>query len=457
MADIVILGAGLTGISAAYHLQARGFSDYKLFEKESTPGGLCRSISIDGFTFDFTGHLLHTSDAYFRALITQHIGLENFNIINRKSFIYSHQVFSRYPFQINLFGLPSSVIIECIEGYIQKSPKRKHAKNFISWVQQQFGSGFAKHFFLPFQEKIFSYPLHKITASWTGRFVPQTSLKEMLYGALQDNAENSTGYNAQFYYPKQGGIQYWVNALKNTLTHPIATDHQVIRINMHDKKIYFKNGHEESYKQLISTIPLNTFINLLDESPSTTFYRAKYHLKCNSVINFNLGIKREDLTEKHWIYFPESTYPFYRIGFPHNFSSQTVPPGCSSLYGEFSYLSHTPKQKNERLKASLIKVKELLHLQDHEIIVEKIIDIPHAYVIYNHWREKHLETLLQQLTNHQIYSIGRYGAWKYSSMQEAVLDGKHIAEQLTIIPAQKIDAFDFMHEQPKNTQEIKHV
>lgn len=125
MADIVIIGAGLTGISAAYHLEKKGFSSYRLFEKEQEIGGLCRSVTQDGFTFDFTGHLLHASDPYFSELIAQVVGVENLNSIDRASFIYSHHTFTRYPFQANLYGLPEQVIVDCIAGFVNRTQRRK--------------------------------------------------------------------------------------------------------------------------------------------------------------------------------------------------------------------------------------------------------------------------------------------------------------------------------------------
>src|SRR5207248_3393620 len=93
MAKVVILGAGLTGLSTAYHLEKRGFFDYLLFEQEATPGGLCRSVVTNGFTFDFTGHLLHASDAYFRSFLADTIGFDNLNAIYRQSFIYSQETY----------------------------------------------------------------------------------------------------------------------------------------------------------------------------------------------------------------------------------------------------------------------------------------------------------------------------------------------------------------------------
>jgi protoporphyrinogen oxidase len=162
---------------------------------------------------------------------------------------------------------------------------------------------------------------------------------------------------------------------------------------------------------------------------------AHEKLLCNGVVNFNLGINRPNLSAKHWIYFPENKFPFYRIGFTHNFSSTMVPEGCSGLYGEFSHLKQSIKTIEQTLQSARIATKQLLNIQESEILTEKIIRIPYAYVTYDFWREKNLPKLLERLEESSIYSIGRYGAWKYSSMQEALLEGKQIADRLAFMPA----------------------
>lgn len=431
MAKIVIIGAGLTGISTAYHLEQQGFSDYLLFEKDESVGGLCRSIQQDGFTFDYTGHLLHINDTYFKSLITECVGIEQFNSINRRSFIYSHNTYTKYPFQINLFGLPKDVIVECIEGFVNRPTAENEPNNFPNWVLKHFGAGIAKHFFLGYQKKIFAYDLQKITASWTGRFVPQTSLKQMLLGALSDNVDE-VGYNSHFYYPKEKGIFYWVEKLAQQIKKPIKTQHCVKEIDIKNKTILFTNGHIETYDKLINTMPLDTLLGLLKEPSNSTLRQARTKLLCNSVVNFNLGINRPNLSEKHWIYFPENKFPFYRIGFGHNFADSMAPKNCSSLYGEFAYLHESEKTIQNKLIDSLAATKKLFGLSDTEIVTQKILDISHAYVIFDAWREQNLPQLLTSLENASVLSVGRYGAWKYSSMQEGVLDGKETAEKVLI-------------------------
>jgi protoporphyrinogen oxidase len=435
MAKIVIIGAGLTGISAAYHLEQKGFFDYALFEKDAAIGGLCGTVQQDGFTFDYTGHYLHASDPYFRTMIEQLVGMENLNTITRKSYIYSHQTYTPYPFQINLFGLPEDTIAECIEGFVQRNQSRKKPTTFPEWVLSNFGAGFGKHFFFPFQRKIFGYDLKKITASWTGRFVPQTSLQQIIRGSIQNNNDQKIGYNATFLYPKQGGIVYWVQKIADQLVNPIHTGYCVKSVDTHNKIVEFTNGHCEPYEQLISTMPLDRLIAITKEKPSIALKRAQGKLLCNSVINFNIGVNRPQLSEKHWIYFPETQFPFYRMGFPSNCSTYMAPAGHSSLYGEFSHVGKSKQWVHETLKTSLAATKKLFGLSDQEIVTQKVMPISHAYVIYDAWREKHLPKIHARLEEQHIYSIGRYGEWKYSSMQEAILDGKKTVERLVVVPA----------------------
>jgi protoporphyrinogen oxidase len=438
MAKIIILGAGLTGISAAYHLEQKGFFDYALFEKGASIGGLCGTVTQDGFTFDFTGHYLHASDAYFRSMIEQLVGMDNLNSIARRSFIYSHQTYTKYPFQINLYGLPDEVIAQCIEGFVQRAQTKKKIDTFPQWVAQNFGAGFGKNFFLPFQRKIFGYDLQKITASWTGRFVPSTSLLQIVKGSLRDTDEG-VGYNASFLYPKKGGILFWVQKIADTLSNPIHTQFSAQSINLKNKTVTFSNGHIEPFEQLISTIPLDVLLNNLEEKTSSSLQKSANNLVCNSVINFNLGINKANLSDKHWIYFPENHFPFYRMGFPSNCSENMAPKNCSSLYGEFSHVKKSPRWVNDTLKKSIAATKQLLKISNSEIITQKVMPIKHAYVIYDAWREKNLPKIHKRLQEESVYSVGRYGEWKYSSMQEAVLDGKKVAEKLVIVPARLIE------------------
>ncbi len=433
MAKVVILGAGLTGLSVAYHLEQKNFSDYLIFEQHERSGGLLRSFKQDGFTFDLTGHLLHSNDAYFSAFLASVVGMDNLNQVTRRAAIYSNNTYADYPFQMNLRTLPFDVIYECIDGFIKRNQSSRLPKNFHEWVLKYFGAGIGKHFFFPYNRKLLAYNLKNITPSWTGRFVPQTNLKALLQGSLH-SAEQKVGYNSSFYYPKSDGIELLIKKTEAKLKKSIKLNYQAEAIDMKTKTVFFQNGHQEKYDTLITTMPLDRLLMQVKTPGHLSFHAAQQNLLCNSVININLGIDRENISDKHWIYFPEKQFPFYRLGFWNNINQASVRPGHSGLYGELSYLPKNNIRKLSEQKANYAtqKALEFLKLEPKNIVTQKILHLDYAYVIYNQWREKNLERLLQRLTQENIFSIGRFGAWKYSSMQEAVLDGKDAAEQILL-------------------------
>ncbi len=430
MAKIVILGAGLTGLSTAYHLEQNGCFDFKLYEKESTVGGLCRSVTDQGFTFDYTGHLLHSSDDYFTQFLTNVVGLNELENIKRRSCIRLHDTYTPFPIQINLHGLPSDVIIDCIEGFMDRPKEKANPKSFYEWALQKFGKGLTNLFFVPYQQKLFAYDITQITASWTGRFVPETSLRAILQGSLVAPKDEDIGYNANFFYPKKGGIQFWINKLAEKITSPINTQYTVEQIDLVNKIVTFSNGDFEPFETLISTLPLDRFLGLVKESAATSITKAGKKLLCNSVINFNLGISKPDISDKHWIYLPEEKYIPYRLGFYTNFSKEMAPENCSSMYGEIAFLKRLPQPSTQLVASAITQMQELFKFESSDIITQRVMHIDRAYVIYDFWREKNLPALHTALVEQNVHSIGRYGAWKYASMQESLLDGKAMAESL---------------------------
>ena len=446
MARVVILGAGLTGLSTAYHLEKNNFFDYKIFEKENRPGGLARSFKNNGFTFDFTGHLLHANDDYFKTFLKTITTPNTFNKLTRKSFIHSHNTYVPYPFQMNLNGLPHDVIKECIIGFVERSSRSSRSKkpfdklranganldNFYDWVIKYFGAGIGKHFFFPYNSKILATDIKKVHPSWTGRFVPKVTLDDILDGALQKRDVLSVGYNNTFLYPQKNGIQTIVDSMVQNITNPISFDCEATKIDLKNKCVQFKNGHVEQFETLITTLPLNNFLKNSTTPSNIVFKNAAEKLVCNSVINFNLGFDIANLTDKHWIYFPEKKFNFYRFGFWNNFSKNMTPKNCSSLYGEVSYLPKTKskKQLETITNEAITQTCNVLNVPRANVIEKTILEIPHAYVIYNQWREKHLPKIQETLQKLSVYSIGRYGSWKYESMQEAILDGKKVSENI---------------------------
>jgi UDP-galactopyranose mutase len=201
------------------------------------------------------------------------------------------------------------------------------------------------------------------------------------------------------------------------------------------KQARFSTGDIIRFERLVSSIPLPELIRLSANVPDE-IRGAAAKLRCASVYNINLGINR-DVSDKHWIYVPEPTWLFYRIGFPHNFSPRQAPAGCGSIYLEIAYSDNMPLEKTTAAKIAKRQLLELGILKTtDEILAEFCLDIPCAYVIYDHNYRKSMDLIHEFLKQHEVFLIGRYGAWEYTSMEDAIWQG---AEMARVILKQPMD------------------
>ena len=229
---VLILGAGLAGLSAAWHLQRRGIA-CQIFEKESEIGGLCRSKRIDGFTFDYDGHLLHFKHRYAFKLVKNLLG-DNLIEHQRSAWVYAFGRYGQYPFQANLYGLPKSMVQDCLLGFINAynngSKRKDNHRSFYKWIMQTFGAGIARHFMLPYNKKFWTVPARELTCEWLDGFIPIPSLRQMIEGTLEES-KRKFGYNARFWYPKKGGIEELPSAFGNQIKN-IHTNCRITQINL---------------------------------------------------------------------------------------------------------------------------------------------------------------------------------------------------------------------------------
>ena len=443
---LVILGAGLAGMSAALHAAKRGLS-YLLLEKLPRPGGLVRSESLNGFTFDYTGHLLHTKQERTRELVLKELGLAKaFQPVIRDSWVYSKGRFTRAPFQANLHGLPGKVIEECLGGILRAhghlraappSQRRKRSalgpslprlrrergyssQTFEDWNLRVFGEGIYRHFMEPYNAKLWGIHPSRMSTEFMGRFVPKPSLTQVFEGALKD-VGRPMGYNANFIYPKQGGIETLAKAFARKVE--VRPSLASVSVDVRRREVRLSDGSLVPYRRLISTLPLPLLVAQLRDAP-LRLRRAAARLRASGVLNVNFGVKGRDISSKQWVYVPESRFPFYRVGFYHNFSRSLAPPGGSSVYAEMSYQKgarpgHAGAVRRARqglLDMGLLKPSD-------RIAATFVADIPHAYVVYDSHRADAVAEIQAYLRENSIISTGRWGSWEYSAMEDAIWEG----------------------------------
>ncbi len=418
----VILGAGLAGLSAAYHLA----EPFVLFEAEPEVGGVARSSHIGGFTFDHAIHVLYTKDVYASQLIRSLLG-DNFRALQRSAWIYSSGTITPYPYQTNLFGLPASVIFENLMGLFEaRMAPAGLVKNFEEWICSTFGKGFAEQFMLPFNRKLWAADLQKMGFQWIADRVPQPDFAQILAGALALGTDHF-GPNATFWYPRTGGITALASSFQNFIP-PVRTNARAIRIDSKSRFIYFEHGNRCHYSNLISTIPLPRLVHIIDDVPDRIRELA-VSLRANRVITVNIGIDRSEISDKHWIYFPDADLEFHRISFPMNFSNDLVPEGTSSIMVEISESDMRPIERKGLIARTIHQLRHIGVLrEDDRILCSGITEIDPAYVIYGLDHDEVLNEIQHYLRERGIFSCGRFGAWRYLNMDHAILSGKEAAE-----------------------------
>jgi protoporphyrinogen oxidase len=150
-----------------------------------------------------------------------------------------------------------------------------------------------------------------------------------------------------------------------------------------------------------------------------------------SVYNVNLGFGRERISDKHWLYFPEPEFPFYRVGFPMNFSPALGPAGCSSMYVEISHRPGEPQSVEQLVERARRGMEHAgIVRPDDELVTADVKDLQYAYVYFDRHRARVVPAILAELERRGIYSIGRYGRWEHTSMEDAIGQGKQLAERL---------------------------
>jgi protoporphyrinogen oxidase len=415
---VAVLGAGLTGMSAAFHL-ARAQIPHRIFERGPSPGGHVITREEGGYRFDVTGHLLHLRDPEFRALALSWIG-DDWLEIQRRSMIWSNGTYTRYPFQANTFGLPPAVAYECLQGFLKAhfAADKPAPANFEEFCLQHFGEGISRHFMIPYNVRLWGVHPSEITAEWCSRFVPLPKLDDVVAGAVGLN-DRELGYNVRFVYPRLGIGQ--LSAGLARAVPQVELGRAPVAVDWRRRELVFE-GETVRYEALVSTAPLTALLRLCADLPGPVA-EAAARLRCSHLYYLDVALNGPCHKPLHWVYVPEAKYPFYRVGCYSNFSPAMAPPGKANLYVELADRREPdlgallPEVAAGLCEMGIIDVPEAVRFA-------RLRRIDHAYVIFDHAYFASLETIRPFLAAANIVSTGRYGGWNYSAMEDALRFGR---------------------------------
>jgi protoporphyrinogen oxidase len=310
-------------------------------------------------------------------------------------------------------------------------PPAEPPKNFHEWILRAFGEGIAKHFMVPYNQKLMGVKLTEMMPAYAERFIPRPSTEDVMRGALGFSKE-SLGYNAKFVYPREGGISSLPRALANGLkTGPLySTD--VKSVNLANRTATLSSGETVKFKHLLNTMPLVKFISILEDAPKDV-RAAAAKLRATTVHYFDIGVRGpgDVASNYHWIYFPEPEYVFYRAGSYSAVHADAAPAGCRSYYVEMSGVDDLLKDLEPLKKRVLADLRRAKVLSDQdEILFMELAQIPHAYVVFDQNYEEARGFVIDYLAKQNILTSGRWGGWNYGGMEDAMLDGKAAAEKI---------------------------
>ncbi len=453
--ETLVIGAGLAGLSTALHLGPD--ADVLIVDGLDHVGGKACTHRIGEFLFDVTGHWLHLRDPGIRETLLRLMGEDAFFKVDRISRIWSHGVYTDYPFQANTFGLPPAVVHECLMGAITAAEARggvdkkiaaeDEPESFADWIRFYFGEGIARHFMIPYNARLWGVPATEITSRWCQRFVPKPNLSDIVAGGVGVNAQKM-GYNAHFLYPRTGGIQSVSEALAAAIegraggaasasvgrqpggvsNSRIQLSTSVTALDLDARRATLSDGRALTYRNLVNTSALPKFINALSSPVPDDVRTANGRLRATSVTYFNVGVRGALGVPDHWVYVPEANWPMYRVGSFSNAVPSMAPPGHSSLYIELSDRETPPEQLKGRVIEGLIAMG-MLKSADQVLFMEAR-HVPLAYVIYDFHYHASRARVHEWLNAQGAWSIGRYGDWNYSSMEDALMDGRALAQRL---------------------------
>lgn len=415
----LIIGAGISGLTFANYAK----HDYLIVEKEKEVGGYCRTIKRNGYVWDYAGHFFHFNTEEFKKNFLNKMPKEEIIYNNKCTKILYKNRFIDFPFQTNIHQLEKQEFIDCLYDLFNKVEKENY-DNFLDMLYGKFGKSIVEKFLKPYNEKLYAVNLTKLDVDAMGRFFPYAN-KEAVINNMKDSKISS--YNASFLYPKNGAASF-IKILYDKLDkEKVLLNTSVVSLDLDRKVATLSNGDIVGYKYLVNTMPLNKFLKLIgghDDLLSEMSY--------NKVLVFNLGFDKASplCKDEHWIYIPSKECNYYRAGFYNNILGDEK----LSMYIEIGYNKNykiTKEEIDKQLELTLGNLKKSGIISDDMRLVdyETIIMDP-AYVHIETETIRKIDSLKDEFKKKGVYTIGRYGAWIYNSMEDSMLKAKELAQSL---------------------------
>lgn len=433
---IAILGAGISGTTLA-RLLAADQHKVVVYESSSRAGGLCRSQVVDGFTFDEAGgHIMFSKNKrVLDHMIAVTGGEDAVARTERKTRIRWHDRWVPYPFENGVGHLTKEAIVECMEGYIEAYVQRRMETpcpgNFADWIQWRMGAGFAKHFMVPYNEKIWSCDLGQMSSGWVAGRVPEAPVRDILAAAVGLESEGYT-HQSVFWFPKVGGFEAMVKGTVADGGFELRLQTPVELVAQHGDN-WQVNG--ESYDLVVNTVPLPQIEPCIAEMPADIRGEIQA-LEPISLTNVLIGVKTDEpLLDLSWIYlpFPEQG-PSNRVTYFSNYAPGNAPEGHGSFMAEVTHRG--PFEVTSAWIEDLCK-----KLGDAGVIHPEQVVLTHhcqsrfAYIDQNLDFAARIARVRAWWDESGMISFGRFGRYEYHNSDQCIARAMEVHTHIQEIAA----------------------
>ena len=439
-----ILGAGLTGLTAAYVLQRNKVS-VQVLEADSVLGGASRTVRYDGFRFDLGGHRFYTKNQRVLGLVRELLGDELITV-ERVSRIYLDGKFVDYPlsFFSALAGLGAFRSLAVAGSYAAQKVRgltgKTEERTFEQWVVNRFGRRLYEIYFKPYSEKVWGIPCSELGADFAAQRIKGMSFRAALRSMLLPKKDAPATLASRFIYPRLGFGRIPEQMAAALPAGALHLNSPVVRVEHDGKRITAaicrSEGKEVRFEaaNFINTFPINEFVHCLSPAPPPAVLAAADGLQYRDIVIAYLTLDREQVTPDHWIYFSSGDVFFGRMHEPKNWSADMAPKGRTGLVVEVFCFETDPvwtEPEGSLLKRIAKRLAELKLIEEKQVSGGCIVRLPKAYPLYvNDYRQR-METILNFLRPlGNLQSAGRNGLFKYTSGDWYIDMGIKAAENL---------------------------
>lgn len=445
--NVVILGAGLAGLSCGYELAKAGHK-VTILEREPWAGGMASSHEVGGYWLDHGPHRFHS---YNKELV-QHIYevLDDRVLVrDRLSRIYMRGRFFNYPLKLGnvLRNMPPHIMVKAFWDYFwirlrdRISPIPDDC--FKNWVLKRFGRTLADMFFVTYTEKAWKMPSTEISADWASQRITLLNLWDTVKKTVFKPKNTPRTLVSEFWYPSEGGIGEICRSYERKIRGfggDIHLSTPVKKVLVEDgvaKAVTFElDGQPQRLEAdiVISTIPIPRLMEHLDPPAPPACNQAIAALRYISIVFVYLEVDRPSLSKDHWVYLPEKHLTIHRICEFKNFDEKIGTPDKTVVCCEITCLMGDESWNLDLEGAAKVAERDLVTVGLLEPGISRglwLTKLRYAYPVYDLTYKENLDTLLKHVRGiRNLDTTGRQGLYRYNNMDHSVAMGRAVARTL---------------------------